>query len=88
MNVLLTNNCFPINPNKCNVRFSPVIFDYNVDNNISNRLNDIKDLFDLKLSLINHIQELLSYAFRILGLILRNCVVLFTHLGQATIVGI
>lgn len=69
-----------LNANKCNVlsfslKSSPIIFDYNLDNVIIQRPLTFRDLgvtFDNKLSFINHIDTIVSEAFKNLGFIVRT----------------
>lgn len=73
-------NDLHLNVRKCNVmsyttKESPIIYNYSVNGDVLNRPPTFKDLgviFDNKLTFTNHIDAVISHAYRMLGFILRN----------------
>lgn len=73
------NNDLTVNTNKCNIlsfnrRRMLTKFDYNLDGNVIERVNNLCDLgviFDEKLNFNNHIDSIVSRAYCVLGMIKR-----------------
>lgn len=72
-------NKLPLNPDKCSVmtytlKTDPIIVDYTISNTVLKRPNTLVDLgvtFDLQLSFVSHIDNVIEAAYRSYGFIVR-----------------